>query len=291
MIGVFLAQRVPFVGHRRPRKLCEPIEIIDFLRGLPGICLAKLRDVMVYARKTNLVALMIILSACGANQAPRPILNASSPVQETRIVFESLPMIQLAYNRSSDNQSVIVPVNRTIQMHEYEQLVEPQLTLDQAEVLSFVTGVGIEAGIDTLNENGEQVVQPLPIRMAIRAREWDPVAMAFKPQTKLFTQQGISLDGSQEFAILEAYDPNYLFTGLGLRLREGRFTKLQLQRKTLSSIYDGGGFMNASTSIVLPPGWAMVGLIIAIDRASPTLPTRDPFVEDIAVFTGHLTRK
>ncbi len=246
---------------------------------------------MVSARFKSLIVLTITLNACGAETAPRPQIMPNMAPTATRLFLQNLPIIQLAYNRSPDNESVIVPVNRTILFHEYETLVEPVLTMNQTEAVSFITGIGLEAGYDTLNDNGQPMVQSLPIRMAIRAREWDPQAQAFKPQTKLFTQQGISLDGSQEFAIMEPYDPNYVFTGLGLRLREGRFTKLQVQRKSLDKIYSNGAFLDANNSIVLPAGWAMVGLIIAVDRAAPNLPTRDPFVEDIAVFTGHLKRQ
>lgn len=291
MIGVFLAQRVPFVGHRGLSNKCEPIEIIEFLCVFCGILLAIWVRVMVSARFKSLIVITITLNACGAETAPRPQILPNMAPTATRLFLQSLPLIQLAYNRSADNESVVVPVNRTILLHEYETLVEPVLTMDQTEAVSMITGIGLEAGYDTLNENGQPMVQSLPIRMAIRAREWDPQAQAFKPQTKLFTQQGISLDGSQEFAIMEPYDPNYVFTGLGLRLREGRFTKLQVQRKSLDKIYSNGAFLDATNSIVLPAGWAMVGLIIAVDRAAPNLPTRDPFVEDIGIFTGHLRRQ
>jgi len=291
MIGVFLAQRVPFLGHRGPCKICKAIEITHVLSLYGGICLAKHVCVMVSARIKAIGFLSLIVSACGSENLPPPPLTLSSIGTTTRTFFENLPMIQLAYDRSSSNQNVIVPVNRTLQLNEYEQLVEPHITLDQREALSIITGIGIDAGIDSTNQYGQPTVVPLPVRIGIRAREWDYQAKAFKPTTRIFSPQGMSLDGAQEFSIIEAYDPNYVFTGLGLRLREGRFTALQIQQKSIQNIGSEGGFMTANNQVILPPGWAMVGLIIAVDKATNDFPTRDPFVDDIAIFTARMVTR
>ncbi len=235
----------------------------------------------------------LLLVACGqeSGEGGSSVFGNFSPLIQKSLMLMPNSPIKLGFERSESNPNVIVPANHNLLPYQYDVYVEPQLSADQSEALSLVTGVGVEAVIDTVVDGQPQAVQ-MPIRFALRAREWDISTQQFKGETRVFAAQGASLDNSQEFSIIDTQNANHVYTGLGLRLREGRFSKLELARKSLKDFKVGSqNGLSALNQINLPAGWAAIGIIIAIDKVNPMLPEREPFVEDIVIFSAQVYEK
>jgi hypothetical protein len=226
------------------------------------------------------VSLQVFLVACGSadpvKSDPQPIV----PTQRTRLALEALNPIRWAFDRVSPNSTELVQVNRQILLNEYHQLIEPQLSADQSEALTYVTGVGLEAQF-----NGEA----LPLRMGLIARQWNADRTEILPETRIFSGTGVDLSRAQQFAIGTSQDSQYVITGMGLRLRDGTATKLELKRVSISGQSTGFGSLSSSTRVELPAGWVVTGLILAIDQINATTPPRKPFVEDFILYSARLT--
>lgn len=252
-------------------------------------------DVSEAFTKLSIVSLVLLnFASCGGAES-----NSSRSVAQFqtndggKLYLANVSPVTLAFDRSSQDPNIIEPVSRKLTPLQMEVLVEPELSQDQKMALSFVTGIGVEAVFKVQPIGGEMQTIQLPVRMGLRARRWDPKTETFGSETQVFMAQGMNLDGAQEFAITDPKNPNFVFTGLGMLLREGQFKKLELRRSTLSDLYDSGsdmGGLSASNQVLLPAGWVAVGLIIAVDKANATQPPREPFVSDIVFYSALLTR-
>lgn len=233
------------------------------------------------------LGLGLILSACGSETTndPRLLPSGNNRNSTSLAIYRTEPVIQ-AFERSDENPNLIVPILRVLHLLGYDQIIQESLTQDQKYSNYLVTGIGLEAGIQVL-QNGELQTRQMPIRMALRAREWDSKNNTFKSGTQIFGVQGVNLENTQEFSIVDPSTPNFVMTGLGLKLREGKFTKLELKRSSLANLNESSfEHLSAANRIELPAGWAAVGLIIGVDRVSATVPVREPFVEDVRIYTG-----
>jgi len=227
---------------------------------------------------------MSILTSCGgAEDVQSKLLEPTQTVGDRNLYLVPNAPTRLAFERSASNLDMIEPVPRVIDLGDYDQILEPDLSSDRTKVNTAVVGVGLEAQHQDLS---------LPIRLGIRARQWDPNTRSFGGEARIFKPQGLNLDNAIEVSITSPTNPNILLSGLGLKLREGRFTKLELKRVSLASVTEGqsnsGDELSASTRVELPAGWAAIGILVAIDRVNSTQPLRSPFVSDFIVYTANV---
>lgn len=245
-------------------------------------------------------ALAVLLVGCGdeSSDSSRTMLESQNVSGES---FTIVPVSSYlaAYNRSAEDANVLNPVNRSIALSEYEQLVEPELNGNKSQVNTFITGLGLEATIETQNAAGENVQLQLPVRLGLVARQWDRQKRSFGSATRIFSTQGANLAGAQSFAFGSDADPRIVIAGMGLRLREANLSKLELRRQSLSDLmneYPSGSPMSALNRVELPVGWAVVGVIVSIDQltlagSTPNrLPVRKPFFEDLLFYLGALQK-
>lgn len=236
----------------------------------------------------------LLLSGCGSENPDSNRQNTyqNTAVNQTSLVLLPNPPTYLSYERSVQNPNVIEPVTRNLEGYQFETLVEEVLSEQRDRSLVFVTGLGIDATISRVTSSGGTEILNLPVRMGIRAREFDTSTGSFRGETRIFAAQGVNLDRAQEFAIVDAHNPNYVITGLGMSLREGTLTNLELRRTNLDGLFSSSSSgLSARNQIRLPVGWAAVGLIIAVDRYDATTPARDPFIEDVVMYTGVFDRR
>lgn len=232
--------------------------------------------------------------ACGEGESESPLeINSTPTVVDRSLYLAPNPTSSLAFDRSSSDPNLLEPVNRILALGDYNQLVEPLYSQDRTRVENLIIGIGLEAAYQTRDANNQIVSLNLPIRMGIRARQWNSTTKKFGAETRIFKAQGLSLDGAIEFAITDPVNPNIVLTGLGFKLREGQFTKLELKRASIVDVSNqsfGSSFGNltARSTVELPAGWAAVGLMIAVDKANATQPPRHPFVSDFLIYTANV---
>lgn len=233
------------------------------------------------------------LVGCGDETMVSPVDLTPLTLNQKVLTFPVVPSYVAAYQRSMANPNIIEPVNRVISLNEYDQVVEPELSADRTTAMSLITGIGVEAVFDGRDSNNNPVEMMLPIRMGIVAREWDEEKKTFKSTTRTFSAQGQDLTRTQSWVFGNDQLPNFLITGMALRLREGRIKKLELRKTRLNNIQQPlfGSPMTSQTRVELPAGWAAVGLIIGIDRANMTQPPREPFIEDVMINLGQLIER
>lgn len=188
----------------------------------------------------------------------------------------------LAFDRETPDSFTLIPVSRVLALNEYDALVEPELTQDKQRAVSVVTGIGIEA-VDFTSE-----AKPIPIHLGVVAREFDTKTGVFGSEIRIFSAPGESLDSTQDFSIQNDNSGTFVFTGVGMRLREGRISKLVLQRKHMGKLGFDGDPVNASTKVILPAGWAAIGFKIKFSKTQGTQ-DKTPFIQDAIFYKGALT--
>ena len=273
-----------------------PIKVVSslFCPGALGIFLAVFWGVRVLTPISLFIPLTLIFAACGGDESggARAITNIQTNSSGT-LAIANVPPTVLAFDRSADDENVIIPVARNLPAQQLDVYAEPQLSQDGTQALSFVTGIGIEATFQVQQIGGGTQTIQLPVRMALRARKWDPETETLSAESQIFAPQGMSLDRAQEFTITDPTNTNFVMTGLGMLLKEGKFSKLELKRTALANMMTGGasfGGLSALNKIELPVGWAVVGLIIAVDKASAEYPPKEPYVSDVRMHTGLIMR-
>jgi hypothetical protein len=222
---------------------------------------------------------ILSLAGCGVTESedasPHSIFKASNGGES---YLRALPPQYLAFDRSTIDPTLLIPVTRILPFNQYDALIEPQLSSDQTVASSVVTGIGIEAR-DRNN-------LPLQIRLGILARQFDPNTGTFGSATRVFSAPGEDLTGSQAFYTTTTIT---FMTGLGVRLRDGDVTLLQIQRKSLERLGRDGVMLDASKKVILDNGWAAIGFQI---RFMPNNPAdRAPFLQDVLAYIADLAHQ
>jgi hypothetical protein len=233
------------------------------------------------------VAVAVVFVGCGGVEDRRTSqlgTIGADDLRSQRLVGFS-PLVY-ALDPSAADPKILVPVNRTLLSYQYDAIVEPDLTEDKTAYASIVTGIGLSA-VDTVGNT-------LGFSLGIEAREYDSKTGSFSSNTKIFAAQGEDISGAQKFLILNSNSPNYLFSGLGLRLRYGKITSLQIQKKSMGDLPYDGASISGSKKIILPNGWAAVGIHI---KFKPTIPVgvdpatiKIPFVQDAIFYISQLQK-
>lgn len=217
--------------------------------------------------------------ACGSAEEEGGFLVSSqtNPSGNSMILKAFSPFYK-AYNFNPSAPGMLVEVNRQIPLYMFEALVEPQLSYDQLQALSVVTGLGIKA-----NDNEGDNVE---VRLGIFAREFDTVTGMFKNEVRLFAPPNTDFENSQQFYIVNTENPNFVFTGLGMKAEQGNIQKMVVQRKAMNSLHLPSSTVmpNDVTSIVLPPNWVAVGFILKLVPNETIDPF--PYLSDVILYTA-----
>ena len=223
------------------------------------------------------VGAMFLLLSCGGAEndlsGERSILYLPSGKV---LYLKAQDGIPIAFDPSASDPNTLVQVNRILALNQYNVLIEPNLSSDKQIVNSVITGIGISAQ----DANGANV----NIKLGIIAREFDPATGGFSPTTRVFSAQGEDLANTQQFLTSNSAT---LLSGLGVRLRRGKVTQLQIQRKPYTSLSQTGAVIGGSKQVILPNNWAAVGFMIRF--VSNTTGGEAPFLQDTLLYTGQLT--
>jgi hypothetical protein len=235
-----------------------------------------------------LVLLSTLLMACGAAENTGSTYSVTSANNTTMHAYlQAHPGIFMAFDRSSEDQNRLVQVQRTIPYNYFDALIEPDQNMEKTVINSVITGIAIEA----VNHDGE----PLEITLGVIGREYNTKTGSFSNETRLFSSKtGESFRNAQSFYIGNTDSPNFLLAGLGLHIREGRITKLAIQRKSISELYNRGktigvGSESGGAVVSLDNGFAATGFHIRIKAADSN--DRVPFVQDLLFYPAQLTEK
>lgn len=235
-------------------------------------------------------SLTILFIACGLvgcggedSQSSRRTPGGLDQILDASKSLLALNPLKYALDPATSGSSSLVSVQRDLSLFQYDVLVEPAYDESRSKVHSVITGIGLSA-IDVVGN-------ALDIGLGIEAREYDPTTGYFGSSTRIFAAQGENLDRSQNFVILNTTTPNLLLTGLGFRLRNGRLTHLSLQRKSIGDLSMTGDAIKGNKKVVLPQGWAAVGIHVRFQRRfDPTVvdpsTVQTPFIQDALIYVG-----
>lgn len=192
--------------------------------------------------------------------------------------FSPLSMSVDAVN--SQGQFSLVPVVRTLNLFEYDSVIEAEIADDRVSAMSFVTGIAL----DVVDSKGAA----LGVTLSVEAREFNSQTGQFSGSTRIFAPQGANLVGAQNFTILNSNSPNYVMTGLGLRLKDARVSRLQLARKSLSNLYEDPENLQGAAVVILPAGWVATGFQIKLAPIVNGSTTTHPYVQDALLSIAQL---
>ncbi|MBN8555798.1 MAG: hypothetical protein J0L93_10165 [Deltaproteobacteria bacterium] len=220
---------------------------------------------------------MLLLLSCGGVESDSVIERSTVNLPSGRTLYlKAQDGIPIAFDPSASDPNTLVQVSRILDLNQYNVLIEPNLTSDKQIVNTVITGIGISAQ-DTAGA-------AVSIRLGIIAREYDPSTGGFSPTTRVFSAQGEDLSNTQQFLTSNSAT---LLSGLGVRLRRGKVTHLQIQRKPFNSIGQSGSAIGGSKQVILPNNWVAVGFKIRFVSNTPG--GEAPFLQDTLLYTGQLT--
>jgi hypothetical protein len=178
-----------------------------------------------------------------------------------------------------EDPNTLVSGTNPLELFQYDGIVTADLDSSKTNATSFVTGIGVDV-VDTSNN-------PLPVTIGIEARQYDSATGNFSSQSQIFADHpGADFQKAQNFVVLNKNSPNYLLTGLGIKMRHSRLVNLAVQKKTFAMINKPGRAISAGTFVALPPGWAAVGFILRVSPRSGS--TVIPFAQDVVIYVGQL---
>ncbi len=225
---------------------------------------------------------MAFISACGSSESaspPRGINIDTTGGKSFRL--SAFDPVQYAINATSRNPLVLAPANRPLALFQFDAVVPANLNEDRVTAADMITGIAI----NVVDSKGAAV----RVSLAIEAREFNSKTGLFSSTTQIFTAPGQDLSGAQNFVILNTNSPNYVLTGLALRLMDAKVSNLSLLRKSISSLGREVTPPEGGTVVTLPAGWAAVGLSLKFDPVTLDSGAQVvPFVQDALLSIAQL---
>lgn len=234
-------------------------------------------------RSGLLVSFVLLWAGCGSStdNVVAPTTQAQS--DQNSFSLKALNFTEQSFERDPNNANVLYSINRSpkLILTNYEVWNEAVLSSNQSLVSSgIISGIGLEA-VDSSN-------RALRISIGVIAREFDQATGKFGSRTQFFAAPSFDRASVQKIGLDETRtDPQVVMTGLALRMIDGTFTKLVLQRRPFGDLYGFTSSIEAANQVVLPAGWAAISLEIRIERNDLNAPR--PFIDDARIYLGYVS--
>lgn len=235
-------------------------------------------------RSFLVLSLMSILFGCGGSESTVSP-NVDSDIVANGKTFQLRAFSPITYQlnpASPDDPNQLVSGSSPLQLFQYQGLSLPELDATKQLTTSVITGLGI----DVVDLSGA----PLSTSLVLVARQYDSLTGSFSANFQYFADKpNTDVQRGQNFSISNTNSPSYVFSGLGMSLKNARLANFQVQKKTFANLGRSGRAIEAGTYVSLPAGWVMTGLIIRIAPGSTT--SAIPFVQDIVIYPSQLVQQ